>query len=52
LRPKSWSGQEKGEGRIGNTIEPFDETGRDFRRNPQGRRPFARWRRCSSLMII
>jgi hypothetical protein len=52
LRPKSRSGQKKGEERIGSTVEPFDKTGRDFRRNPQGRGPFVRWRRCSSLMII
>jgi hypothetical protein len=37
LRPKSPSGQEKGEERIGNTVKPFDEPGRDFRRNPKGR---------------
>jgi hypothetical protein len=52
LPPKSLAGQEKGEERIGNTVEPFDKPGGDFRRNPQGRRSFARWRRCSSLMII
>jgi hypothetical protein len=40
LRPKSPSGQEKGEERIGNTVEPFDEPGDDFRRNPEGRVPF------------
>jgi hypothetical protein len=51
LRPKSPSGQEKGEERIGNTVEPFDEPGGDFRRNPKGRGSFGRWRRCSSLMI-
>jgi hypothetical protein len=51
LRPKSRSGQEKGEERIGNTVEPFDEPGRDFHRNPKGRGSFGRWRRCSSLMI-
>jgi hypothetical protein len=45
-------GREKGEERIGNTVEPFDEPGGDFRRNPKGRGPFARWRRCSSLMIV
>jgi hypothetical protein len=37
LRPKSRSGQEKGEERIGNTVEPFDEPGSDFRCNPKGR---------------
>jgi len=37
LRPKSRSGQEKGEERIGNTVEPFDEPGRDFHRNSKGR---------------
>jgi hypothetical protein len=34
LRPKSRSGQEERDERIGNTVEPFDEPGRDFRRNP------------------
>jgi len=29
------SGQEKGEERIGDTVEPFDEPGGDFRRNPR-----------------
>jgi hypothetical protein len=42
LRPKSRFGQEKGEERIGNTVEPFDEPGRDFRRNPKGRGSFGR----------
>jgi hypothetical protein len=51
LQPKSLAGQEKGEERIGNTVEPFDEPGGDFRCNPKGRRPFGRWHRCSSLMI-
>jgi hypothetical protein len=51
LQPKSLAGQEKGEERIGNTVEPFDERGGDFRCNPKGRRPFGRWHRCSSLMI-
>jgi hypothetical protein len=51
LQPKSRFGQEKGEERIGNTVEPFDEPGRDFRCNPKGRGPFGRWRCCSSLMI-
>jgi hypothetical protein len=46
------TGQEKGERRIGNTVEPFDKPDRDFRRNPKGRWPFARRRRCSSLMIV
>jgi hypothetical protein len=27
LRPKSFAGQEKGEERIGNTVERFDEPG-------------------------
>jgi hypothetical protein len=52
LRPKSPSGQEKGEECIGNTVEPFDESGDDFRRNPEGRVPFGRWHCCSSLMIV
>jgi hypothetical protein len=52
LQPKSQAGQEKGEERIGNTVEPFDEPGGDFRCNPKGRGPFGRWRRCSSLMIV
>jgi hypothetical protein len=43
--------QEKGEERIGNTVEPFDEPGGDFHCNPKGRGPFGRRRRCSSLMI-
>jgi hypothetical protein len=51
LQPKSLAGQEKGEDRIGNTVEPFDEPHDDFRRNPKGHGPFGRWRRCSSLMI-
>ena len=46
------TGQEKGEERIGNTVEPFDKPDRDFRRNPKGRWPFARRRRCSSLMTV
>jgi hypothetical protein len=50
LQPKSLAGQ--GEERIGNTVEPFDEPGGDFRCNPKGRGPFGRWRRCSSLMIM
>jgi hypothetical protein len=53
LPPKSHAGQEKGEERIGNTVEPFDEPGGDFRRNPKGRWAFRPlWRRCSSLMIM
>jgi len=52
LRPKSPSGQENGEERIGDTVEPFDEPGGDFRRNPKGRGSFGRWRRCSSFMIM
>jgi hypothetical protein len=52
LQPKSLAGQEKGEERIGNTVEPFDEPGGDFRCNPKGRGPFGRRRRCSSLMIV
>jgi hypothetical protein len=51
LQPKSLAEQEKGEERIGNTIEPFDEPGGDFRCNPKGRGPLRRWRCCSSLMI-
>jgi hypothetical protein len=51
LQAKSLAGQEKGEERIGNTVEPFDEPGGDFRCNPKGRGPFGRWRRCSWLMI-
>jgi len=51
LQPKSLAGQEKGEVRIGNTVEPFDEPGGDFHCNPKGRGPFGRWRRCSSRMI-
>jgi hypothetical protein len=45
-------GQEKGEERIGDTVEPFDEPGRDFRYNPKGRWHFGRRRRYSSLMIV
>jgi hypothetical protein len=52
LQPKSRAGQEKGEERIGNTVKPFDEPGRDFRRNPKGHGLFGCWRRCSSLMIV
>jgi hypothetical protein len=52
LQPKSLAGQEKGEERIGHTVEPFDEPGGDFRCNPKGRGPFERRRRCSSLMIV
>jgi len=52
LRPKSPAGQEKSEERIKQTVELFDETGGDFRCNLEGRGPFARWRRCSSLMIV
>jgi hypothetical protein len=52
LRPKSLYGQGKGEERIGHTIEPFDEPGGNFRRNPKGRGSFGRWRRCLSLMIM
>jgi hypothetical protein len=52
LQPKSLAGKENGEERIGNTVEPFDEPGGDFRCNPQGRGPFGRWRCCSSLMIM
>jgi hypothetical protein len=40
LQPKSRAGQEKGEERIGNTVEPFDAPGRDFRRNPKGHGTF------------
>jgi hypothetical protein len=35
----------------GDTVEPFNEAGGDFRCNPKGRGPFGRWHRCSSLMI-
>jgi hypothetical protein len=52
LQPKSLAGQEKGEERIGNTVEPFDKPGGDFRCNLTGRGHFGRWRRCSSLMIV
>jgi hypothetical protein len=52
LQPKSLARQEKGEERIGNTVEPFDEPGGDFRCNPKGRGPFGRRRRRSSLMIV
>jgi len=52
LQPKSLAGQEKGEECIGNTVEPFDEPGGDFRCNPTGRGRFRRWHRCSSLMIV
>jgi len=51
LQPKSLTGREKGEERIGHTVEPFDEAGGDFRCNLKGRGPFGRWRCCSSLMI-
>jgi len=34
--------QEKGDERIGNTVEPFDEPAGHFRRNPQGRGAFGR----------
>jgi hypothetical protein len=37
LQPKSLAGQEMGEERIDNTVEPFDEPGGDFRCNPKGR---------------
>ena len=33
LQPKSPARQEKGEERIGHTVEPFDEPGGDFRCN-------------------
>ena len=52
LQPKSLAGREKGEERIGDTVEPFDELGGDFRCNPQGRWLFGDWRCCSSLMIV
>jgi len=52
LQPKSLAGQEKSEERINHTVEPFDETGGDFRCNLEGRGPFGRWRCCSSLMIV
>jgi hypothetical protein len=44
LRPKSLAGQEKGKERIGHTVEPFDEPGGDFRRNPMGRGPLRKRR--------
>jgi len=44
--------QENGAGRIGNTDKPFDAPDGHFSRNPKGRGPFGRWRRCSSLMIM
>jgi len=52
LQLKSLAGQEKGEVRIANTVEPFDEAGGDFRCNLKGRGPSGRWRFCSSLMIV
>jgi len=42
--------QEKGDGRIGNTAEPFDAPVSHFSRSPEGRGPFDLWRRRSSLM--
>jgi len=45
LQQKSLAGQEKGEERIGHTVEPFDKPGGDFRYNPEGRGPCGRWRR-------
>jgi hypothetical protein len=42
--------QEKGDERIGNTVEPFDTPVGHFSRNPKGRGPFGLWRRHSSLM--
>jgi hypothetical protein len=42
--------QEKGDGRIGNTAEPFDTPVGHFSRNPKGRGSFGPWRRRSSLM--
>jgi len=39
------AGQEKGEERISHTVEPFDEPGGDFRRNPKGRGPASRPRK-------
>jgi hypothetical protein len=52
LQPKSLAGQEKGEERIGHTVERFDEPDDDFRCNPKGRGPFGRRRCCSSLKIV
>jgi hypothetical protein len=49
LQPKSLARQEKGKERIGHAVEPFGEPGGDFRCSPK---PFGRWRRCSSLMIV
>jgi len=42
--------QKKGEGRIGNTAEPFDAPIDHFSRSPKGRGSFDLWRRRSSLM--
>jgi hypothetical protein len=42
--------QEKGDGCIGNTAEPFDAPVGHFSRNPKGRGSFGLWRRHSSLM--
>jgi hypothetical protein len=47
LQPESFAGQEKGEERIGNTVEPFDKPGGDFRYNLKGRGPFGRVARRS-----
>jgi len=44
--------QEKGEGRIGNTAEPFDAPVGHFSRSPKGRGPFGLWRCRSSLMGV
>jgi hypothetical protein len=40
LQPKWPAGQEKGEQRVGHTVDPFDEPGGDFGCNPKGRGPF------------
>ena len=42
--------QKKGEGRIGNTAEPFDAPVSHFSRSPEGREIFGLRRRYSSLM--
>jgi len=40
LQPKSLAGQEKGEERIGNTVEPPWRTRRRFSLQPEGTRAF------------
>jgi hypothetical protein len=48
LQPKSLAGQEKGEERIGHTVEPFDKPGGDFSLQPEGTRAF---RPLASLLV-